>query len=141
MSTPINNIADLRTEIARLRIVKTEQETAIKQHFSSPMAIINTLFSSSDKSKGGFLKIDDLISLASRFVLPFALNKTIFRSSNFIVKSVVGLLSQQAAGFINEENLGSVWDKIKGIIPKKWTHKTGKTKPVDYGIPPLSESY
>jgi hypothetical protein len=141
MSEPINNITDLRVEIARLRVVKTEQEIAIKQHFSSPMAIFNTLFSSSDKDKGGIFKMDDLISMASRFVLPFALNKTIFRSSNFIVKTIVGLLSQKASGFINEKNLGSVWDKVKGIIPKKWTNKADKTKPIDYGIPPLSESY
>ena len=85
--------------------------------------------------------MDDLISMASRFVLPFALNKTIFRSSNFIVKTVVGLLSQKASGFINEKNLGSVWDKIKGIIPKKWTDKTDKNRHTDYGIPPLSETY
>lgn len=142
MSQPvINNINDLRNEIARLRVVKNEQEAAIKQHFSSPSAIISTVMSGfgGDSSKGGFFKADDLISLVSRFVLPFALNKTFFRHSNFIVKAIVGVLSQSASGFINEKSLASVWDKIKAIIPQKWTKK--QDKHVDYGIPPLSESY
>jgi hypothetical protein len=142
MSDPINNLHDLRNEIARLRVIKNEQEIAIKEHFSSPSAIIGTVysaFSGGDKSKGGFFKADDIISLVSRFVLPFALNKTIFRSSNFIVKTIVGLLSQSASGFINEKNLTSVWDKIKSVIPQKRAKKNAG--PVDYGIPPLSESY
>jgi len=140
MSNPITNIHDLRAEIARLKVVKDEQEVAIKAHFASPTAIINTLFSGSGaKGKGGFLNPDELISMASRFILPLLLNKTIFRGSNFVVKAIVGLLSQSAAGFINEKNLTSTWDKIKSLIPEKWTKK-GK-EPKDYGIPPLSESY
>lgn len=142
MSEPIKNINDLRSEIARLRVVKHEQEAAIKEHFSSPSAIINTVymtFSGGAKDKASFFKADDIISLVSRFVLPFALNKTIFRSSNFIVKAIVGVLSQSASGFINEKTIASVWDKLKAIIPQKWTKKNAKH--VDYGIPPLSESY
>jgi hypothetical protein len=142
MSAPINNITDLRTEIALLQAVKNEQELAIKEHFSSPAAIISTVFSSfsSDKGKSSLFSSDDLISLVSRFVLPFALNKTIFRSSNFIVKALVGLVSQKASGFINEKSITSVWDKVKDIIPQKWMSKKN-AKPVDYGIPPYSESY
>jgi len=141
MSEPINNITDLRNEIARLQLVKTEQEAAIKKHFSSPSAIINTALSGLgvDKGLGGIFKADDIISLVSRFILPFALNKTIFRKSNFIIKAVVGMLSQSASGYINEKNLASVWDTIKSINPQKWFSKKNK-KPVDYGIPPLSET-
>jgi len=141
MSEPINNITDLRNEIARLRIVKTEQEAVIKEHFASPSAILHTAMSGLgvDKGLGGFFKADDIISLVSRFVLPFALNKTIFRKSNFIIKAVVGMLSQSASGFINEKNLTSVWDTLKAVNPQKWFSKKDK-KPIDYGIPPLSET-
>lgn len=142
MSEPINNIHDLRNEIARLRVVKHEQEAAIKEHFSSPSAVISTVysaFSGVNTGKDGFFKADDIISLISRFVLPLALNKTIFRGSNFIVKTIVGVLSQSASGFINEKTLASVWDKLKAIIPQKRSNKNAK--PVDYGIPPLSETY
>ena len=115
MNPTIDNLTDLRNEIARLRVVKNEQEAAIKEHFSNPSAIISTVysaFSGGDKAKGGFFKTDDLISTISRFVLPFALNKTIFRSSNFIIKAIVGVLSQSASGFINEKNVGL----ISGIV-------------------------
>lgn len=141
MSQPIDNISDLRNEIARLKAVKHEQEAAIKAHFSSPAAIIGTVMSGfgSDNGKGGFFKTDDLISLVSRFVLPFALNKTIFRSSNFIIKAAVSLLSQSASGFITEKSLSSAWDKIRSLIPQRWAKK--QNKHVDYGIPPLSETY
>ncbi len=142
MSEPITNITELRAEIERLRLVKTEQEIAIKAHFSSPAAIISTVFSGfgGDKDKGSIFNTDDLIGMISRFVLPFALNKTIFRKSNFIVKALVGLVSQKASGFINEKSLTSVWEKVKDIIPQKWTTKKN-AKPTDYGIPPLSETY
>jgi hypothetical protein len=138
MSEPIiiNTVDDLRAEIARLKVVKHEQEAAIKEHFSSPMAVINTVFGS--KSKSGFFKVDDIVSLVSRFVLPFTLNKTIFRNSNFIIKTLVGLVSQQASGFINEKSISSVWDTVRSFISKK---RTAKNKDVDYGIPPLSETY
>ncbi|WP_448701576.1 hypothetical protein ACFGVR_05130 [Mucilaginibacter sp. AW1-3] len=139
MSEPINNITDLRNEIARLKVVKAEQEVAIKQHFSSPSAIISTVFSGFGSNKEGFFKADDIISMVSRFVLPFILNKTIFRKSNFIIKTLVGLVSQSASGLINEKNLSSLWDTIKNLIPQKWTKKSNI--PVDYGIPPLSETY
>ena len=143
MSEPIiNNITDLRNEIARLQLARDEQEVAIKEHFSSPSAIINTAAAGLglDKGLGGFFKADDIISLVSRFVLPLVLNKTLFRKSNFIIKTIVGMLSQSASGYINEKNLASVWDMIKAINPQKWFSKKDK-KPVDYGIPPLSETY
>jgi hypothetical protein len=79
---------------------------------------------------------EDLIALASRLFLPFALNKTLFRNSNFLIKILVGLVSQQASGLINQKTVATVWDTIKSLIDK-----TQKKKPVDYGIPPDSETY
>lgn len=132
----IHNLADLREEIERLKESKKEQEAAIKQHFSSPTAVINTVLGTFNSSWAGGKQ--DIVGLLSRFILPFTLNKTIFRSSNFLVKAAVGLLSQKASGFISEKSIGSVWDKIKTMIPRK---KSSNKKDVDYGIPPFSESY
>jgi hypothetical protein len=142
MDAVIYNTSDLREEIARLKVLKQDQEVAIKKHFNGPVAIFHTvtsLFKGSSPSdaKGSLFGNQDIIGLASRVILPFILNKTIFRSSNFLVKAAIGLLSQKASGFINEESVTSVWDKIKSLIPKKKEPK----KPVDYGIPPDSESY
>jgi len=134
----INNLSDLRAEIAILKDQKTVQEAAIKAHFSSPSAIFATIFSGlkSPGIKNALFNPEDLISLASRFILPFALNKTIFRNSNFLIKTIVGLASQQVSGYINQETITSIWDKIKSITSNISTKK----KPADYGIPPDSEA-
>ncbi|MEO6521822.1 MAG: hypothetical protein ABIN91_09090 [Mucilaginibacter sp.] len=148
MDAVIYNISDLKEEIERLKASKRLQETAIKSHFNSPGAIFHTITSlfkhnqAPGESSGLFGAGQDMVSLISRFVLPFILNKTLFRSSNFIIKTAVGLLSQKASGFINEKSVTSVWDKIRSVIPNL-IHKNKKpAKPaVDYGIPPDSESY
>ncbi len=107
MDLPIKTVDDLRTEIYRLRGLEQEQSMAISKRFSSPSALFSTLVSlfprttvnaDGEKSHGFFDQ--DLIGLLSRFILPFTLNKTLFRHSNFIVKTLVGLVSQKASHFI-----------------------------------------
>src|ERR1700712_4006583 len=105
MDAVIYNISDLKEEIERLKASKTVQEDLIKSHFNSPGAIFHTITSlfkhnpAPGESSGLFGGGQDMVSLISRFVLPFVLNKTLFRGSNFIIKTVVGLLSQKASGF------------------------------------------
>ncbi len=130
----ITNVGDLKAEIIRLRQLKAEQGTAIQARFSSPSAIFHTigsLFPRSADGKNGIFN-QDIFGLLSRVLLPLTLNKTIFRNSNFIVKALVGYLSQKASHFVNEDKVMGVWDKVMSIFEKK--------KPVDYGIPPESEA-
>ena len=56
----IHSISDLRAEIAHLKHQKKEQELAIKERFSSPTAIFDTVFSSAKKSSfsGAFFADD-----------------------------------------------------------------------------------
>jgi hypothetical protein len=119
---PINNHTDLRNEILRLQGVEREQSIAIKQRFSSPGALFSTLFTlfpkGADDDKSGGVFNQDLLGVISRFVIPFTLNKTLFRHSNFLVKALVGLVSQKASHFISEDSVESVWDKAKGLISK-----------------------
>lgn len=141
MDLPIKNIDDLRIEIYRLRGLEQEQSMAIGKRFSSPSALFSTLVSLFPRStnangeKIGFFD-QDLVGLISRFVLPFTLNKTIFRHSNFIVKTLVGLVSQKASHFITEESVAGIWDKVKSLFTKTH-HET----PEHRGIPDLSETY
>jgi len=133
----IHSISDLRAQIAYLKHQKQEQEIAIKERFSSPMAIFDTVFSSA-KSSGitsALFNPDELIGLVSRFVLPLLLNKTIFRGSNFIVKTLVALVSQQASGLINKDTITSTWDNIRALIAKV----SPKKKPANYSMPPYGE--
>ena len=139
MSPQIRNIDDLHSEIARLKGLQIEQKTALSERFSSPGEIFSTAMSLFPKSPAteGF-KGQDMFGLLSRIVLPLALNKTLFRHSNFIIKAIVGLASQQASHFISEDSVSGLWDKAKGLfdkITKKDPNKKPKTKDLKgYGI-------
>lgn len=143
MDLPIRNINDLHSEIARLSNLEREQKAAISQRFSSPSSFFSTVLSVFPKSAAvdgirGNLLNQDYFGLLSRILLPFVLNKTLFRHSNFIIKTVVGLLSQKASHFISEDSVGSLWDKAKGLFNKA-TGKEKKSRTKDlqgYDIPP-----
>src|ERR1700733_5863552 len=118
MDLPIRSISDLREEIYRLKQIEQEQGIALGQRFKNPSALLSTfmsLFPRSVNADGttepGFFN-QDLVGLISRFVLPFTLNKTIFRHSNFLIKTLVGLVSQKASHFITEDSVTGIWDKI-----------------------------
>jgi hypothetical protein len=141
MDVPIRNISDLRAEIILLKGLEQEQSIALGNRFSSFSAILSTIYSLFPKSTGAngekssFFN-QDLVGLISRFVLPFTLNKTIFRHSNFIVKTLVGLVSQKASHFITEDSLVGLWEKVKKLF-----NKTDHETPEHRAIPDLSETY
>ncbi|MEO6851115.1 MAG: hypothetical protein ABI203_00050 [Mucilaginibacter sp.] len=133
----INSAADLQAEIARLRLLKVEQGIAIKERFNSPSALFHTVISLFPKPSAGnsddkgSIFNQDYFGILSRILLPLALNKTLFRNSNFIIKGLVGFLSQKASHFISEDSVVGLWDKVKHVFEKK---------DPDYGIPPESEA-
>jgi hypothetical protein len=137
MDISIKNSSDLKAEILRLRLLNNQQGADISARFNSPSAIFSTFLSlfpkrHSDDSKGNILN-QDFVGILSRILLPLMLNKTIFRNSNFIIKGLVGFLSQKASHFISEESVMGLWDKIRSLIGKK-------DRNPDYGIPPESEA-
>ena len=126
MDIPVKNIFDLQAEIIRLEKVRQEQEMVLKQRFSSPGAIFASVRSIFPQSPGGepgggaaSLFSPDILSLVSRFVLPIALNKTLFKNSGFIIKTLVGLASQKASSYISEDSVTSVWGRVKSLFGKK----------------------
>ncbi|MDB4901230.1 MAG: hypothetical protein JWQ63_511 [Mucilaginibacter sp.] len=125
MDLPVKNIDDLRLEIYRLKGLEEQQSFALRQRFNSPLAIFSTIFSLIPKSQGtnglksGGLFNIDIVQLMSSFLLPFTLNKTLFRRSNFLIKGLVRIVSRRASRFINEDSVSSIWDKVKSFIPDK----------------------
>lgn len=140
MEPAIRNIEDLRAEIARLKDVERLQCQAIAKRFSTWSAVFSTIGSIFPKAfssgEGKSIFETDIVSLLSRIILPFTLNKTIFRHSNFIIKTLVSLASQKVSNFINEETVTNLWDKVKGIFQRK-----EEEVPEHRAIPALSESY
>jgi hypothetical protein len=123
MEPVIKNSWDLRQEIIRLKGVEEEQSVALKARFNSPLAVLTTLYSLFPKAHNGENKNNifnqDFVSIISRFLIPLTLNKTLFKNSGFIIKALVGLVSQKASGYINEDSVISVWDKVKHLFSKK----------------------
>jgi hypothetical protein len=134
METPIRNIFELQGEIGRLKNIETEQAIALKARFSGPAAIFSTVLSIFPKSptvdgiKGSGFFNQDLLGLVSRFALPLALNKTLFKHSNFLVKTLVGILSQKASHYISEDNVSGVWGKAKGVFNNLFKKKDKQDK-------------
>ena len=125
MDLPVKNIDDLRLEIYRLKGLEEQQSIALRQRFNSPSAIFSTIFSlvpwsqAADGLKSGSLFNVDIVQLMSSFLLPFTLNKTLFRRSNFLIKGLVRIVSRRASRFITEDSVSSIWDKVKSFIPDK----------------------
>jgi hypothetical protein len=132
MEVPIKNSWDLRQEIIRLKELEQEQSLALKERFSSPMAVFSTVYSIFPKSSEGEHKTNifnqDYISIISRFLIPLTLNKTLFKNSGFIIKALVGMVSQKASGYINEGSVYGVWDKVKSLFSKKGSKVTVQEK-------------
>jgi hypothetical protein len=141
MDLPIRNIDDLHGEIFRLKEQEREQSIALGQRFKSPSAIFSTVASlfhnpaNADGTKSSSFFNQDIIGLLSRFLLPLTLNKTIFRNSGFVVKAIVGLVSQKASHFITEDTVVSLWEKASSLFKRK-----EETEPAHKGVPPLSET-
>jgi len=143
MDLPITNINNLKSEIERLRGLEQQQSSALANRFSSPSTVFSTVFSLFSGTPGGehvkssgFFN-QDFVGLISRFVLPLTLNKTLFRNSNFLVKALVGLVSQKASHLITEDSVVGIWDKIKTLFHRKEPDQT----PQHNGVPAFSESY
>jgi hypothetical protein len=133
MDMPVKNIDDLHSEIIRLEKLKQEQEMDLKHRFNSPSAILSAAMTLFPKSPAGGASASrlfntDIVNLFSRLVVPLTLNKTLFKNSNFLVKTLVGLLSQKASNYISEDSVHSVWDKVKGTFNKLKFGKRSTTR-------------
>ena len=137
MTLPVRTSTELKDEIARLKGLEHQQANQLKQHFSSPGAIFSTIFNLFPKSedskedKNASLFDQDFIGLLSRIILPIALNKTVFKKSGFVVKALVGILSQKASHYINEDSVSDVWGKIKFVFEENVAHNPTVTGILD----------
>lgn len=131
----IGSVIELRAEINRLKVLGDEQSIALKSRFSSPSAIFSSILTLFPKSGAAKSITDhrilhpDLLSLLSRFLIPVTLNKTLFRHSNFLVKMMVGLVSQKASPYVTESNIEKIGANVKGVITGLFAKKGEPTEP------------
>ena len=153
----IENIDQLRTEIALLKMKKAEEEVyfnqtffKINKAFNGPINFIKGALEfvglkNNKPSNSPSTSHADWVTSLGRIALPFLLNKTILRGRGMFLKTAVSLLSQTT---INSKNLNK--NVLANWIDKAtyWINvsinsakKKSEEKDNDYGIPPESETY
>lgn len=146
MKTPIENIDMLRSELLRLKMHQYQLEHSmrqdvkgIKESFKSPLKFFGV---GKEKALTGSQN-EDWVTGALRIGLPWAINTLMFKRSGFILKTVIALISQKAAGKVNKNTLANLVDMATDFV-KGFKIKHPQGRPIhhsDYGIPPDSETY
>ncbi len=147
---PIKNINDLQSHIHSLEIKRVEHEIYLRQKAASIeenlMGLLKTysyitgFFKGNTRPAEGNAKKNDnpdWVTMFTRVVVPFALNKVFFRKSSFIVKSLISLVSQGAISSVNKNTVAGWVDMLTDYIKSK----TKKKQPLYDAIPPDSETY
>lgn len=153
MRAKIQNSDDLRSEILRLRAIRSELEGELKaetaritKRFRVPLMLlgkvndwVSPIFKPYRNEPGSLNQ--DWVTSIFRIALPVVMNKFIFPKSGFLLKSIVEMLSQNTAKTVNKDVLTDLINKLSEWI--KSSKRKKKQEPVldDYGIPPDSETY
>ncbi len=154
MKAKIRNIDELNAEILRLREQRVEMEAdmlidlnKIVSKFKMPLMLISKLgdwasaFAGVKTNKDGTTDNGDWISGIFRVGLPFVMNRFIFPKSGLLTKTILGFITQKAAGTVNKDLISNILDKISGIVKIPKNKKKNGPELADYGIPPDSETY
>lgn len=157
MANKITNIKELQAEKIRLKLLIKEQESYLGDQYlllsnkvEAPFRFVRNLVAnvpgiglvknliSSASNKGD----DDWVTKVFRLASTAVLDRVFLRKAGLLKRFVFGLLSQQAAGVINKENISELITKVTDLVkPEKKRGSRVKKKDDDYGIPPFSESY
>jgi hypothetical protein len=171
MKVNINNSEELKCELVRLSRLRREQELylgdqykLLKNKVQTPSRVVGAIASSipgvdlvkglfssfgKDKNEAAFSNgKSDWLTKITQLALPLVLNRTLLKNSGWLKKSLVLLASEGTVGQINKDNVSSFVGKIADYIrPKKSKKKHKNIKPIDeqdpvnFGIPPDSETY
>ena len=154
MKAKIRNIDELRTEIIRLQEQRSEMEADMQIEVNKlvskiklPLMLFGKMSEWATSLLGVKSKNDeasdsgDWVSGIFKMGLPFLMNRFVFPKSGFLAKTVLGLITERAAGTINKDLLSSVISKIADTIKGAKRRKKDGPELDDYGIPPDSETY
>lgn len=163
----INNIAELQAEIARLKVLKGQQENYLNDQYrlfnhklDAPKRIFNSIKSSIPgvnlvegimgnfgKSLGTSESVasSDWLTKVMRVGLPFVMNKFFLKRAGIVKRLLVTVLSERAAGQVSQDKLTGLISKVTDFIKpkkrKKFKPLTPAEEDLQTGIPPYSETY
>lgn len=157
----INNIVELRLEIARLKSESREQEAylseqydALKSTLEKPLNFFSNLISwipgvdiakelaGSGAKKNGGDWVSRLFSAGSVAIL----NRLFLRRAGFVKRILLSAFAQQAGSLMNQERAGSLIKLLADYIrgngkEKNRTRQDARdTSSLDFGVPPDSEA-
>lgn len=154
MKAKITNIDELRSEIIRLKeqrsVMEADMQIEVNKLVSKvklPLMFFGKMSEWAASLLGlksnndGSSDSGDWVSGIFKMGLPLLMNRFIFPKSGFLAKTVLGLITERAAGTINKDLLSSVISKILDTIKGPKKRKKDGPELDDYGIPPDSETY
>lgn len=150
----IKNAKDLRLEIARLTLIKNEQEAYLKDQYhllsyklNAPARFFNRIVSffpgseSNDLTQSIFSFINpgksktknNSVSRGLRLLVPLLLNRTFLKKAGWIKKGLVLLASDSVLGNIDKSKIEHAFDYVVNLIkPKKSKRKKGNADGTQY---------
>ncbi|RZJ70345.1 MAG: hypothetical protein EOO47_23490 [Flavobacterium sp.] len=138
----IKTLAELHLEISQLKQDYLMKEVQLKEDTKayvkqfSPINLIKNFLNPQSLSK--FDEKTNISGTIMSFVLPLFLNKTVFRGSGFLTKSIAALVSGKVGKSLDADSLSGIFNTVKSLFTKR---KKKDVAFVDYGIPPDSETY
>ena len=138
----IKTLAELHLEISQLKQDYLMKEVQLKEDTKayvkqfSPINLIKNFLNPQSLSK--FDEKTNISGTIMSFVLPLFLNKTLFRGSGFLTKSIAALVSGKVGKSLDADSLSGIFNTVKSLFTKR---KKKDVAFVDYGIPPDSETY
>ncbi len=163
--TQIHNLVELKLEIARLKVLKREQEAYLTNQYrllnnkiEAPVRFFKSLKAGIPGisvvenllSKSGN-KNSDWLTKALRIGVPFVMNRFFLKDAGMLKKALMLLVSERAVGQINKNSISGFVSKLTDLIRPKGKKKKKADRTLEpqivadevneYGIPSYSETY
>ncbi|MBD1427412.1 hypothetical protein [Sphingobacterium arenae] len=141
-SQKINNLHDLKAEIARLNLRRREQEAYLTDQYELLKVKVDTPFRffrrlsshvpgvgmlkgfSSGVAKAVQSKDADWLTRILQVGAPIVLNSTVLRKAGWLKKAIFLLVSETAIGQVNQDKISGLVNKVTSFIkPKKKKRK------------------
>jgi hypothetical protein len=117
--TNIDSVADLRKEIRRLQILKTEQEELISNDIrviNESLKPVSLLLNSASSLFSTSAEDSPLLKKGVNMTIGFIIDKLLMRNSNPITKFIVSFLAKNITANFVSKNSDTITEKIKGFI-------------------------
>ncbi len=140
----IKSLTELHAEVSRLKaecIAKEDQLLMDSKAYIKTFSPLNLI--KKFVNPQGLFKLDEKTNISGSLmslILPFIVNKTVFRGSGFITKAISALVSRKVGKSLDAEHLVSLFNNVKSWFSKK-KQTPNDVEFADYGIPPDSETY